>query len=66
MRSRSAPIAWLIVLAIALIVAETRVVYQSRWVAPEVPLGVVCMAGVHVVSCVWWRGREGRAVALER
>jgi hypothetical protein len=47
------PIASWIVIAVALIVAETLVEHQLRWVVPETPMGVVYMATVQVVSNVW-------------
>jgi hypothetical protein len=48
----SPPLASWIVVAVALIVAETLVVYPLRRVAPEISLGVVYQVGVLVVSSV--------------
>ena len=41
MRPRSLPLGWGIVVAIALIAAETLAVYPLRQLAPEISLGVV-------------------------
>jgi K+-sensing histidine kinase KdpD len=51
-RPMSPPLASWIVVAVALIVAETLVVYPLRRVAPEISLGVVYQVGVLVVSSV--------------
>jgi hypothetical protein len=56
MRPMSSPLAWWIVVAVALIVAETLVVYLLRRVASEISLGVVYLVGVMVVLSVWGRG----------
>jgi signal transduction histidine kinase len=42
-----------IVVTVALIAAETLVVYPLRQVAPEISLGLVYLPGVLVVSSVW-------------
>ncbi|HEY0691743.1 MAG TPA: hypothetical protein VGD71_22210 [Kribbella sp.] len=62
------------VVAVALIVAETLVVYLLRWVPPEISLRVVYLVGVLVVSSVWGlalgvvtaRSRVGVVSAVER
>jgi hypothetical protein len=43
------------VVALALIVAETRVVYPMRHIATEISPRVVCLVGVLVVFGVWGR-----------
>ena len=53
MRPMSPPLASWIVVAVALIVAETLVVYLLRRIAPEICLGAVYLVGVLVVSSVW-------------
>ena len=52
MRPMSRPLASWIVVAVALIVAETLVVYLLRRVASEISPGVVYLVGVLVVSSV--------------
>jgi len=49
----SPPLASWIVVAVALILAETPVVYLLRRIAPEICLGAVYLVGVLVVSSVW-------------
>ncbi|HWE10754.1 MAG TPA: GAF domain-containing protein [Solirubrobacteraceae bacterium] len=51
--SPTPPLALGIVVAIALIVAETLAVYPLRHIAPEISLGVVYLLGMLVVSSVW-------------
>ncbi len=49
----SPPLASWIVIAVALIVAETLVVYLLRRIAPETCPGAVYLVGVLAVSSVW-------------
>jgi signal transduction histidine kinase len=53
MRPTPPPLLVGVVLAAALIAAETLVVYPLRQVAPEISLGLVYLPGVLVVSGVW-------------
>jgi hypothetical protein len=59
MRRRSPRLVLGIVLAAALIAAETLVVYPVRQVAPEMSLGVVHLLGVLAVWTVWVVARVG-------
>jgi hypothetical protein len=64
MRARCRFASWIVV-AVALIVAETLVVYLLRRVAPETSVGVAYLnlVGVLVVSSVWALGVRERVVA---
>jgi hypothetical protein len=59
LRPMSPPLASWIVVAVALIVAETLVVYPLRRVAPEISLGVVLSGG-----CPGGFERRGLALGL--
>jgi signal transduction histidine kinase len=53
MRPTSPPLLLGMVAAVALIAAETLVLYPLQHVAPEISLGVVYLLGVLLVSSVW-------------
>jgi hypothetical protein len=53
MRPTSPPLLLGIVVAAALLAAETLVVYPLQHIAPEISLGVVYLLGVLAVSSVW-------------
>src|SRR3981081_389290 len=55
-RPTSPSLALGIVVAVALIAAETLAVYPLRHIAPHISLGVVYLLGVLVVSSVWGLG----------